>query len=75
MAYAIIIIAATLKWLTLVRIDNWKGLACVLNQLYALLATVYRIVKKFGGKKVWQNSAFETLAKKTLANPRLTCIF
>ena len=28
----------------------------------------YRIVKNFGGKKVWQNSAFETLAKKTLAH-------
>ena len=36
--------------------------------------TIY-IVNNFGGKKVWRNSAFETLAKKILANPRLTCIF
>ena len=24
---------------------------------------MYRTVKNFGGKKVWQNSVFETLAK------------
>ena len=36
---------------------------------------LYYIVKIFGGKKVWQNSVFETLAKFFLANPRLACIF
>ena len=36
---------------------------------------MYHTVKNFGGKKVWQNSVFETLAKKTLVNPRLARIF
>ena len=26
------------------------------------------MVKNFGGKKVWRNNAFKTLAKKTLVN-------
>ena len=30
----------------------------------------YRIVKNFGSKKLWRNYAFESLAKKTLVNPR-----
>ena len=36
---------------------------------------VYRIEQNFGGKKIWQNCDFKTLAEKTLANPRLACIF
>ena len=35
----------------------------------------YCIVKNFGGKKVWRNNAFETLAKKLWQIHRLTCIF
>ena len=35
----------------------------------------YRIEQNFGGKKFWRNCDFETLAEKTLANPRLACIF
>ena len=35
----------------------------------------YRIEQNFGGKKIWRNCGFETLAEKTLANPRLACIF
>ena len=35
----------------------------------------YRIEQNFGGKKIWRNCDFETLAEKTLANPRLACIF
>ena len=35
----------------------------------------YRIEQNFGGTKFWRNCDFETLAKKTLANPRLACIF
>ena len=35
----------------------------------------YRIEQNFGGKKFWQNCDFETLAEKSLANPRLACIF
>ena len=37
--------------------------------------TYYRIEQNFGGKKIWRNCDFETLAEKTLANPRLACIF
>ena len=39
------------------------------------ITLIYRIVKNYGGKKLWQNGTFETLTKKTLANPRLVCIF
>ena len=35
----------------------------------------YRIKRNFGGKKFWRNCDFETLVEKTLANPRLACIF
>ena len=35
----------------------------------------YRIEQNFGGKKFWRNYDFEILAEKTLANPRLACIF
>ena len=35
----------------------------------------YRIEQNFGGKNFWRNCDFETLAEKTLANPRLACIF
>ena len=35
----------------------------------------YRIEQNFGSKKIWRNCDFETLAEKTLANPRLACIF
>ena len=35
----------------------------------------YRIEQNFGGKIFWQNCDFETLAEKTLVNPRLACIF
>ena len=35
----------------------------------------YRIEQNFGGTKFWRNCDFETLAEKTLANPRLACIF
>ena len=38
-------------------------IACMHVCIHSYVAT-YRIVKKFGGKKVWRNSAFETLAKK-----------
>ena len=31
----------------------------------------YRIEQNFGGKNFWRNCDFETLAEKTLANPRL----
>ena len=37
--------------------------------------TIYHIEQTFGGKKNWRNCDFETLAEKTLANPRLACIF
>ena len=36
---------------------------------------MYRIEQNFGSTKFWRNCDFETLAKKTLANPRLACIF
>ena len=36
---------------------------------------IYRIEQNFGGKIFWRNCDFETLAEKTLANPRLACIF
>ena len=39
------------------------------------LKIYYRIEQNFGGKKFWRNCDFETLAEKTLANPRLACIF
>ena len=39
------------------------------------LHSYYRIEQNFGGKKNWRNCDFETLAEKTLANPRLACIF
>ena len=35
----------------------------------------YRIEQNFGGKNFWRNCDFETLAEKSLANPRLACIF
>ena len=35
----------------------------------------YRIEQNFGGKNFWRNCDFETLAEKTLANPRLAYIF
>ena len=34
----------------------------------------YCIEQNFGGKKLWRNGTFETLAKKTLANPRPVCV-
>ena len=40
-----------------------------------LIFSIYRIVQNFGGKIFWQNCDFETLVEKTLANPRLACIF
>ena len=40
-----------------------------------LSVLMYHIEQNFGGKKFWRNSDFETLAEKTLANPRLACIF
>ena len=39
------------------------------------LVMLYRITQNFSGKKFWRNCDFETLAEKTLANPRLACIF
>ena len=40
-----------------------------------LYQNYYRMVKNVGGKKLWRTGTFEALAKKTLANPRLVCIF
>ena len=40
-----------------------------------ITSTYYRIVRNFGSKNLRQNSDFETFVKKTLANPRLACIF
>ena len=37
--------------------------------------TIYRIEQNFGGKSFWRNCDFETLPEKTLANPRVACIF
>ena len=36
--------------------------------------SIYRIEQNFGGKKIWRNCDFETLAEKTLANPRFACM-
>ena len=52
---------------TLKRHRNVKTLSHNHNQ--------YRIEQNFGGKNFWRNCDFETLAEKTLANPRLACIF
>ena len=35
----------------------------------------YRIEQNFVGTKFWRNCDFKTLAEKTLANPRLACIY
>ena len=35
----------------------------------------YCIVQNFGGKKFWRYCDFEILAEKTLADPRVACIF
>ena len=32
--------------------------------MQAAACNLYRIVKNFGGKKIWRNDTFETLAKK-----------
>ena len=42
---------------------------------YNIMQQYYRIEQNFGGKKFWRNCDFETLAEKSLANPRLACIF
>ena len=46
-----------------------------IGDTYYAMQMYYRIEQNFGGKKIWRNYDFEILAEKTLANPRLACIF